>query len=174
MPLTYYIDGYNVLHHSTVLRPLLKHDFETAREALVEKVGRYCIATESRALVVFDGRGRKAESVPTVPNIAGLEVTYSPGHITADALIERKIYSAENRRHLVVVTADRSLRDLCRGMGSLVMSPDNFFVAVRESVGTTRDALKHSHQTHRPLRVEDRLNDESLRFLKHLKNKLDK
>jgi predicted RNA-binding protein with PIN domain len=172
MPLHYYIDGYNVLHQSSLLRPLLRNDFETARDALVEKVARFCMATESRASIIFDGRGRRAESVPVIPNIEGLEVTYSPGHLTADAVIERLIYNAEARRHLVVVSGDRSLRDLCRGLGALVMSPDNFLVAVRESAGHTRDALKNVHQTHRPLRVEDRLNEDSLHLLKNLKRKL--
>jgi predicted RNA-binding protein with PIN domain len=105
--------------------------------------------------------------------VPGLEVVYSPGHLTADALIEREVYNAETRRHLVVVSGDRSLRDLCRGLGALVMNPDNFLVTVRESVGQARQSLQQSHQAHRPLRIEDRLSDETLRYLRNLKDKLE-
>jgi predicted RNA-binding protein with PIN domain len=175
MPLLYYIDGYNVLHHSTQLRPLLKVDFETARDALVEKVARFCVNANQSARVVFDGRGRRAEHAPHIPKVPGLEVLYSPGHQTADALIERQVYNAPERRHIVVVSGDRSLRDLCTGMGAMVMSPDNFLIAAREAAGHTQTSLTSGPpHAHRPLRIEDRLDEETMRYLRHLKSKLDK
>ncbi len=54
MPSTYYIDGYNVIHHSSMLRPLADQDFEAAREAFIEKVGRFCVATGNEAKIIFD------------------------------------------------------------------------------------------------------------------------
>ena len=60
----YYIDGYNVLHHSSLLQSLVVSDFEAARSALIEKVGRFCCRTGCKAIVIFDGRGRKAEPLP--------------------------------------------------------------------------------------------------------------
>ena len=174
MPLVYYIDGYNLLHYSSRLRPLLKISFETGRDALVEKVARFCATTGQNVRVIFDGRGRRAEPAPTMPKVPGLEVTYSPGHLTADAFIERQVYISKTRRHLVVVSGDRGLCDLCRGLGALVMSPDNFLVTVREAVGHAREGLQQSHHAHRPLRVEDRLNEDALRYLRNLKTKLEK
>jgi len=174
MALFYYIDGYNVLHHSTALRPLLRADFETARDALIEKVARFVVSSGHRVRIVFDGRGRRAESVVTVPKVSGLEVIYSPGHQTADALIERQVYNSPERRQLVVVSADRSLRDLCTGLGAMVMSPDNFLITAREAAGHTRNSLHHPQHAHRPLRVEDRLSEETLRYLRHLQGKLEK
>ncbi len=174
MPLTYYIDGYNVIHQSRSIRPLLKADFETARDALVERVARFCSVTGERAQIVFDGRGRRAEPALPFHRAPGLEVVYSPGHQTADALIERSVYNTVDRRHLVVVSGDSGIRNLCRGLGALVMSPASFLATVRETVGNSRASLERDHRANPRLRVEDRLSAENLRQLRRLKDRLER
>lgn len=168
---TYYIDGYNVIHHSTLLRPLAMETFELAREALVEKVSRFCTATGSDAKIVFDGRGRSKNSA-VLKNMPGVEIIYSPGHITADALIERVVYNAPDRRALIVVSADRGIRNICGNLNALVMQPDNFLNAVHESEGETRATLEKMQRPDTQKRVEERLNKKSLDALQRLREKL--
>jgi predicted RNA-binding protein with PIN domain len=172
MPLLYFIDGYNVIHRSKSIRPLLKTDFEVARDTFVEKVARFCAATGERATIVFDGRGRRAEPVPVPYKAPGLDLVYSAGHQTADAYIERSVYQSEDRRHIVVVSGDVGIRDLCGHLGALTMSPDNFLATVREATASTRSALEQSRLVHKSLRVEDRLSERNLRHLHDLKRRL--
>ena len=174
MPNTYYIDGYNVIHHSTLLRPLAQQDFEAARDALIEKVARFCVATGNHAKIVFDGRGRAAAPLTPLPGAPDLEVLYSPGHQSADALIERVVYAATNRRAIIVVSADRGIRDLCRNLNALVMEPDNFLASVREADGNTRSTLEFLERGDTLRRVENRLDERDLDQLRKLKEKLDR
>ncbi len=173
MQSVYYIDGYNVLHHSSLLRPLAEQDFEAARGALIEKVGRFCSATGNQAKIVFDGRGRRAEPIPQLKLFPGLEVVYSPGHQSADALIERTVYGATNRRSIIVVSGDRGIRNLCRGLNALVMDPDNFLSSVRASDADTRAVIEKNQRPDNLRWMESRLGGASLDALRKLKTDLE-
>ncbi|MBN2308557.1 MAG: NYN domain-containing protein [Candidatus Hydrogenedentes bacterium] len=174
MPLTYYIDGYNVIHFCPALRPLADANFESARDALIERVARFCSASGDSAKIVFDGRGRQAD--PHLPFRAGpgLEVVYSPAHQSADALIERTAYHAPNRRDLVVVTGDRGIRGLCRGMGTLVMEPNHFLSTIDERLNRERDDLQRTHERHTGISIEERLDEASQSRIQALKKRLKK
>lgn len=123
---TYYIDGYNVLHKDSALSTLAGQNLEAARDALVEAVSRWCAIHGYRACVFFDGQGRAAERIPGGPGQPHIEVVFTASHLSADALIERGVYTAEDRQAVVVVSGDRSIRDLCLGMGALSMTPEHF------------------------------------------------
>lgn len=169
----YYIDGYNVIHHSARLRPLAMENFELAREALIEHVGRFCVATGSVVKIIFDGRGRRAEAGPPVRGVSGLEVLYSPGHQSADALIERTVYHLPNRRNVIVVSADRGIRDLCRGLSALVMDPDTFLETIRETESDTRATLDHLKRSDTLNRIENRLDEGNMSALMRIKKQLE-
>jgi len=174
MPETYYIDGYNVIYHSTSLRPLLKHSFESARDALIDQAARFAVATGLQVKVVFDGRGRRTESAPPVISAPGLEVLYSPGHLTADALIERIVYNSPDRRSVIVVSADRGIRSLCHSLNALVMDPDNFLAGVREKDALTRSIVQNLEKPDGRGRIEERLDEQTLQRLRELRNKLNR
>ena len=126
MALMYYIDGYNVIHHCSQLKGLAMRNFEAARDELIEQVSGFCGNSGHRAQIVFDGSNQD----PTPGELAyaspHLEVTYSSKRQSADAYIERRVYTASDRRSIVVVTADRGIRQLCQGLGTLVMAPRSF------------------------------------------------
>ena len=174
MPATYYIDGYNVIHHSATLQPIAMQDFEAAREALIERVGRFCSSTGATAKIVFDGRGRRIQPMARLPHYPGLEVFYSPGHQSADTVIERIVYTSPDRRNVIAVSADRGIRDLCRGLGSLVMDPENFMKTIGESDAETRGAVAKTQQNDNLLRVEERLSGTTLERLARIKQDLNK
>lgn len=174
MPTIYYIDGYNVLHKSSKLRPLAMKDFEAARDALVEQVAAYCTAVGKRAVIVFDGRGDQKHPERALPKAfaQGLEILYSPKDVSADAVIERLIYKSAHRLDLVVVSNDRGLRDLCRNLGALTMEADNFIESLRESREDTSQTLKSLQRTMPADHLEDRLGSDALERLKQLRDKL--
>ena len=102
MSWTYLVDGYNVIHHCSILQPLAHRDFEAARDALVEKVARFCAGTGCRTTIVFDGRERQAEKAVSFEGAPTLKVVYSSRGRSADAVIERSVYAASDRRSIVV------------------------------------------------------------------------
>jgi predicted RNA-binding protein with PIN domain len=174
MPAQYFIDGYNVIHFSKVLQPLARESFENAREALVDKVARFCVATGNQAKIVFDGRGRKAEAATPAYKVKGLEIVYSPGHKTADSVIERFVYSATDRYSVIVVSGDQGIRQFCRGLGAVVMEPDNFLAGIRETDADTRNTINNLQRPDTQRRVEERLNESTLDRLRKLREQLDK
>ena len=138
----YYIDGYNVIYKSAQLRPAAQRDIEEARDALVEKTAAFCAATGRRVTIVFDGRAKHLpEPCPRGSAVPGLDILYSPAALSADAVIERLIYRSENRLDTVVVSNDRGLRDLCRGMGALTMDAANFLRETRDVQLETTNAF---------------------------------
>jgi uncharacterized protein len=172
MPTLYYIDGYNVIHHCAQLGPLARRDFEAARETLIEQLARFCAATGDSATLVFDGRGRRLEPVRPSKAAPGVQIVYAPRDRSADAVIERMAYHAENRRELVVVSADRGIRDLCRGLGTLVMDATNFLRTVEDVLARSRHHLIEHTRQHRQNRLRDRLDPDAIARLEELKNQL--
>ena len=170
MPLTYLIDGYNVLHHCSRLRPLARQSFEAARDSLIDRVARFCGITGNRARIVFDGRGTHADPAPH--GIGGLEVVYAPAHQTADGYIEREVYQTAGRREVVVVTGDGGIRRLCQGLGALVMGPDNFLVTVDDCLEQQRDERRWLNAGQNGTVLEDRLSDASMRLLREARDLL--
>lgn len=169
----YYIDGYNVLHHSSLLRPLAQEDFEAAREALIDKVAQFCVATGKKVTLVFDGRGKhQPERVSHHRGMQNLELLYSPTTLSADAVIERRIYKETAKLETVVVSNDRGLRDLCRNMGAMTMDADNFLEATRETKREATERYETPRGETMTAHLEERLSGDALARLKALKEKL--
>lgn len=171
MATRYYIDGYNVIHKSAYLRGLFHGDIELARNAFIDMLAQFCGTTDSSAKIVFDGRGKQATLEKGVRGGVRLEVMYSSGRQDADSVIEREIYTAPNRREMIVVTADRGIRDFCMRLGALVMSPDHFLETVRGVNGDVKQAAELKNTPNMGT-VEDRLGAGALEQLKKLREKL--
>lgn len=169
---TYYLDGYNVIYRCPELQRLAAEDFEAARDTLADRVARYAAVTGAAIKIVFDGRGRRAEPGVASRGAPGLEIVYSPGHLSADALIERLVYHSTDRREIVVVSGDAGIRQLCTALGSFVMAPDHFLTMVQDKLRESGIALRREHDRYRRLTVEDRLGDEARGKLGELKQKL--
>lgn len=169
----YFIDAYNVMHKSSLLRPVVFQSLERAREMLLDKVVCFCMAGSKQATVVFDGRQEEmSRSVMAVSgHVAGMHIIFSPKNTSADTVIERMIYQQHNRMQCIVVSNDGGLRSLCRGMGALTMEADSFLASVRQFQLGARESIAKSKDTRAAL-LEDRLNPESVRVLEALREKL--
>jgi len=168
---TFYIDGYNVIYRSKLLRPIAEQDFERAREELIDRVAEMCTSLNRHAVIVFDGRGKHLpERVAHHRHVPGLEVLFAPSNTTADAVIERFVYKAANRIDLVVVSGDRGLRDLCRNMGALVIDADNFLQTSSEIEREVRGAIERT-RVNTPAFLGDTLDAKSVAALEALKRK---
>lgn len=168
----YLLDGYNVLHAMRRAKHLERADFETVRDAFTAHVGRFCTVTGHRAQIVFDGRGSGPAGGHGRPGPGTVETIYTPGHQTADAYIERRVYHAAVRRDLIVVSGDRGIRDLCFNLGALVMAPDNFLGAVDEAVAQERHTLRTVHRAHGIHTLEDRLSGANRERIERIRRRL--
>jgi predicted RNA-binding protein with PIN domain len=101
-----------------------------------------------------------------------VEVVYSPGHQSADTVIERFVHQSSKRGDIIVVTGDRGIRDLCRGLGALVMAPESFLKQVDERIDQARASLRRQAERHTGNPVEERLTGRSLTRLRRHSDRL--
>jgi predicted RNA-binding protein with PIN domain len=160
------IDGYNVLHSTAGYARLLKSDFATARDRLVDDVASFAAGAE-RATVVFDGGGN--DGAETETSVGGVRIVYSAAGVTADAVIERLAREVRAEKGaVVVVTADAATQWTVLGEGVTRMSAREFVAELaveqverveNERVGPRRSTVgdRVCPETHSGLlRIRDR------------------
>lgn len=167
----YLVDGYNVVHASPALRAIADVNFESARDALAEMAAAV-MGPNDTVRIIFDGRGTKLESAPSFPGVHGLETVFAPAGTAADTVIERAVYRAVDRSVYIVVTADGGIRDLCRGLGAMVITPEAFEQKAREAAQAARNHA-HNHLPGAPGRgLAQRLDEASQERLSALRDEL--
>lgn len=165
----YFIDGYNLLHAHPDWSVLADRDLEASRETVVEAVNRWTIDRGCRACVFFDGQGRRHEKVAADAGRPNVEVVFTSSRLSADALIERGVYTAQHRHAVIVVTADRGIRDFCLGLGALTMTPEHFLISLYSPTTPARRASKPGAPS---ATIEDALDEAATRHLKELRGRL--
>lgn len=124
------VDGNNLLHAARKQdgagrRP----SFESARWQLARRLDELVGTLAKRITLVFDGsRGGQDDAFET----AAVEVVYSPGNLTADAVIERLVYDCGDASHVLVVTSDRAEGDAVASAGGGVMSCERFLADLED------------------------------------------
>ena len=114
------IDGYNLLH-STASPGSKKQG--VSRERLFELLASFASSEQRKVLMVLDGQGDDQElGAYQTKNFA---VIYSKAS-TADSVIERMLYEQKGTASFSVVTKDRAVCQMARGLGARVMEPDKF------------------------------------------------
>lgn len=169
---TYYIDGYNLIHHSDSLRNLMDTDFEIARDKLVDLIIRWCASTGNHAKVIFDGQGKRVEQSPNHPSTDLVEIFFTSKHKTADSIIERAVYKSKHKNSVIVVSADRGITDLCMGMGALTMNPQHFLTSIQEARTETERTIRKTQKSQIGT-MEDRIDPAVLERLQKLRDDLD-
>ena len=170
---TYYIDGYNLLHYDPNWKELAEHDLEEARRALINDVSKWCASTDHTAKIIFDGAGARTEVSAQAGQLWGVEVLYTSRHTSADALIERGVYDAPEKELIVVVSADRGILDLCRGMGAMSMRPEYFLRTMSEAIRDTTARILNARSGKKLGTVEDLLDEVEREDLKKLRKGLE-
>lgn len=165
----YFIDGYNLLHAHPDWSELADRDLEAARETVVEAVNRWTIDRGTHACVFFDGQGRRHEKIAADAGRPSVEVVFTSSKLSADSLIERAVYTAQHRHAVIVVTADRGIRDFCLGLGALTMTPEHFLTSLYSPTIPPRRAARPGAPT---ATIEDTLDEDTARKLRELRGKL--
>jgi predicted RNA-binding protein with PIN domain len=122
----YIIDGYNVIYSLEKFRNALSSGLEQARNDLVWLIRSYRSGKKVKVTVVFDGDevGYIARSHQPVQ---WLQIIYSKFPEKADPVIKRLIQKAQNKKAVVLVSADNALVQFGRQMKTQVLSPEQFY-----------------------------------------------
>jgi predicted RNA-binding protein with PIN domain len=115
------VDGHSVIFAWPELRKLHARRSSLAREALVKQLRDYQDWTGVHVVVVFDGKGKKVEATC---DPAEVQVFYSRGGQSADAIIERLSSKYARQYELVVATSDSMEAETVRACGAEVISPE--------------------------------------------------
>lgn len=132
------IDGYSLLHSDTGLKASKDRNFTLSRQHLVRTI-QPALDHAVKTTIVFDGQkeGGPGEEF-TYP---GIEVLYSRGSQTADAVIEQLVSSQGRNTSILVVTSDRMILDIASASGAHTMSCIQFMDIVEASRTASRGRM---------------------------------
>ncbi|MGH7198458.1 MAG: NYN domain-containing protein [Candidatus Omnitrophota bacterium] len=141
------IDGYNVLHAFSRMRG---GDRKISKGALFAELAGFAAGQDRKVIVVLDGKGSDEELKGFQTPV--FEVRYSQA-VSADSAIEKYLY--ENRqKKLMVVTNDRAIAQITRGVGARVTSAEGLLELLRaqskEDKGILHKRQTDAHRFHRP------------------------
>lgn len=127
------LDGYNIIHRSSQLRPGDGRTLKESRDKLVNLLSWMMGGGKSRFIVVFDG----AELPARDESSGRVEVRYSRPPQSADDLIRHLVEDQVERvDKLTVVTADLEVARHARAMGAEVSLSDLFLASALGPVKT--------------------------------------
>jgi len=139
------IDGNNLLHSDPALTDLVaRRAFDQARTKLVQRLNPLVGELAGRMTVVFDGRDGTAG---TGFGGAAVEVQFSPSNLSADAIIERMVRTADCPGRTAVVSSDRMERDNVEAAGVHTISCQNFLSIATESQRHLTAGLRSASKT---------------------------
>jgi predicted RNA-binding protein with PIN domain len=136
------VDGHSVIFGWPELRKLHARRTWLARDELVKTLTEYQDASGVRVVVVFDGRGVKANE-DTMPG--GIQVFYSGAGQTADDIVERLVAKYAAEHEITVATSDLLERQTVSTFGAVAISVE----LLREFLSEARGDLSRRIKQHR-------------------------
>lgn len=118
------VDGYNVIHRVSDLRPFLERSLEEARAELLLRIKSYLTHRKAEIVVVFDGDHVYA---PALVGGNRLRVIFSKPPEKADAVILSLLGRAAKRGDLILVSDDQEIVAQARQVGARTLSAREFF-----------------------------------------------
>jgi predicted RNA-binding protein with PIN domain len=115
------VDGHSIIFAWPELQSLHARRAELAREALIKQLRDYQDWTGVRVVVVFDGKGKRIDATS---HRGEVQIFYSRGGQTADAIIERLASKYAKRFELMVATSDSVEGETVEACGAEWISPE--------------------------------------------------
>lgn len=104
------VDGYNIINSWEDLESLSRIDFESARQALLDKLSNYQAYKHNEIIVVFDAYKQKGNPRKVI-QYENIDVVFTKEGETADMYIE-KIAQQQGRNHTIRVATSDGLEQL--------------------------------------------------------------
>jgi predicted RNA-binding protein with PIN domain len=147
------IDGYNLIHQDEELKQFLDHSLEGARKQLVNKVAHIAPLLAKKCVIVFDGKG-SSRGIQRAKEDT-VEIIFSPGNKTADAIIERITYCSMKPEKICVVTDDHAEQITIMSAGAFTMSCREFMLNSSDNEIRARSYQKRQSLKPRGSRLGD-------------------
>ena len=118
------IDGYSLLHRDPSYAAVLSRNITLARQQLVRAIEPLAGSLAEQVTIVFDGveQGGRGEGYES----KAIELIFSPGHHTADTVIERLVHDDPRPAEVLVISSDRSERETATAAGAHTLSCGDF------------------------------------------------
>ena len=142
------MDGYSLLHSWPELAPGQARHTALAREELINILTQYHDATGEPITIFFDGAGAP-KGAPKNESSRTVEVLFSRAGQTADDMIERVALRFQPYGEVLVVTDDRTERDMVSGVGGLTSSCANFIRTIGAALQEMQSDLKARNRAER-------------------------
>lgn len=140
--MAYLIDGNNFLGHTSGLGPRNSD----AKHGLILRLLAFQQFTRTRIYLVFDGKESSA-----FPDDDFKKEKFSVLHpdygMTADGLLKDMIERRHDRRHLVLVSSDRDLRDYARERGVNTLNCREFENRLKSTLKERKKAVEMRKET---------------------------
>lgn len=120
------IDAYNVICATPELSDAMKHNLDSARDKLAERVVSIHDAEGLRVALVLDSRNDRLE-VEHPFGKKTFEFLYAPAQMTADGVIERILRRARKPSDVTVVSNDNMVREAVRSSEGIALRPEELF-----------------------------------------------
>ena len=117
------IDGYNLIRRSHELSSLDRRSLELGRDALIDRLAAYKRLKRHKITVVFDGMNAPVFTQQR-DRVKGVEVRFSRGGESADAVIKRM--AATERERALVVSSDQDVVNYAASRGAATASATVF------------------------------------------------
>ncbi len=164
----YIIDGYNVLH--ALFRGAAKEEIFARRDWLADRLASFVALRGAAAVLVFDGHGPQSTTSTPIKG-APVEVAFAGGRFTADTLIARRIAEQPADVSVIVVSADQEVQRAAARAGVSRMTPLEFGAELEPGADEGQALDSASESTTMPSRLEDKVDPETLRRLRELRDK---
>ena len=126
------IDGNNLLYAARDAEALGP---EVSRSMLCDRLGAWAQRRREAVHVVFDGPKPTPELAAQIGH-PDIQVSYSGGGVTADAVLKELIANDSAARRLIVVSTDREIRRAAKSRRARSIRSDEFWVWVRRDLAT--------------------------------------
>lgn len=122
------IDGNNLIHCEPRWSGLQGTSFPTARAQLVHRIASLAGNACDRLIIIFDGTIPGRDQALSTPKV---DVQYMAANDSADRRIEGLIREAPSAAEVIVVTNDRTLRNVVFGLGAQTLSCGEFVLEMK-------------------------------------------
>lgn len=134
------VDAHSVIFSWPELHEIHRRNSLVARDELIRRLTAYQDSTGTRVVAVFDGKGARASSEK---DPGGIQVFYSSGASTADAIIERLAAKYAGEHDITVATNDRLEQQTVITFGGLAISVDAFRKLIDEAEEDVTRRIRH-------------------------------
>lgn len=147
------VDGYNIIGAWPELQELKKHDFEAARNKLIEKMAEYKAFTGYRVIIVFDAH--QVSGIEKKLKNYDVEVIFTRENETADERIEKMASELNNIKTQVhVATSDYTEQWVIFGQGALRKSARELLNEMNSIEKRIDRSVRKNNQSKRTNRIK--------------------